>query len=67
MVRKDNRMYAITHARWILRNTIIEIESLNKDYQYISSRQYPITIIDEMKEALEHIEKAIDILEWDIQ
>ncbi len=62
MVRKDNRMYSVKHASWVLSKTIKEMELVN-----IPSRQYPITFIDEMKEALQHIDKAIEKLEWDIK
>lgn len=36
-----------------------------KAVKVVNSNVSPTSIIDEMKEALEHISKAIDILEWD--
>jgi hypothetical protein len=43
---------------------IIESELKEGIWKY-KMNEAPLVIIDEMNEALEHISKAMDILEWD--
>ena len=47
----------LKYFKSILLEAILKHEKINA----------PAIIIDEMKKALNHVEKAIDILEWDIE